>query len=528
MFDKNLLSVCLLGVFTFLFFSFKLSAVFQQCGYRIKEFFSAVFCGKKKEILRLSTYSVVFAVILIASTLFLKEYHTTFSLCVFITATILCQVYFATTKAVKKAKFTHRYVRIISVSALFSALFCAFILQLVRAVLSLNFKFYGVISLALIPILVPLFISVGKIINYPYDLFRYKTSKAICKKRLSKNKRLIKIGITGSSGKTSVKNYLAKMLATKYRVLATPLSYNTPLGICLTAKGGVENYDVFIAEMGARYKNDIKELCKIVQPQIGVITSILPQHTKTLGGIQGVKNAKYQLIQGLSGEKTSFFYNDGSHLYDLYKQTKTPKILIGDGGVVSWQNAVQRLNGIDFELVVGKKVYKAFTPLLGFHNLQNICIATSVALLLNVEIGKILAVIQNLTPPKHRAEIIRTEKGVTVIDDGYNANIEGIKSTAAAISKMNGNKIAVTSGIVELGKESKNLNEKVGRILAENFSLVIATGVNSPFIKDGVLQSHGNILVLENMQKIKDYLSIQLKSGDVVAFFNDLPDVYDI
>ena len=139
-----------------------------------------------------------------------------------------------------------------------------------------------------------------------------------------------------------------------------------------------------------------------------------------------------------------------------------------------------------------------------------------------------MCAIQNLAPPKHRAEIIKNQRGVTIIDDSYNANIEGIKSTAQAMDVFKGNKIAVTSGIVELGKEYKDLNFEVGKILAQSFSTVIVMGVNAQKIKDGVQKEGGTAIFYSDMQKVKDFLLKELKKGDVVVFFSDLPDVYGI
>ena len=525
MIDKNLVCFFVLCLFTSVFFSFKMLAVFQQCGYKTDEFFMAIFGGKKREIIKLSTYSAVLFVFLMLANLFLVEYNTSYCIFVVVISSLTSGVYFVFSKTKKRVKFTNRCLRIFIFSVLSLCALCCFFVVFAQR---LNFKTIRCLPLFLIPLFIPLFLVVGKFINYPYDAFRYNISKRLCKKRLAKNKNLIKIGITGSCGKTSVKNYLEKMLKTKYRVLATPLSYNTPLGICKTVKKDVLNYDLFIAELGARRKNDVKELCKMVEPQIGIITSILPQHTKTLGGIDGVKNAKFQLIEGLCGEKTGFFYNDLSYLYDLYKRAKCNKVLVGEGGEVYFQNAEQKSDGIEFELVVGNATYKTFTPLLGLHNLKNICIATAVALYLKVEINNILCAIQNLAPPKHRAEIIKNQRGVTIIDDSYNANIEGIKSTAQAMDVFKGNKIAVTSGIVELGKEYKDLNFEVGKILAQSFSTVIVMGVNAQKIKDGVQKEGGTAIFYSDMQKVKDFLLKELKKGDVVVFFSDLPDVYGI
>ncbi len=520
---KNAITVLVLSTFCLIFFSCKINAIFQQCGYKIKEFFPAIISGKNRPMLKVSTYSLTFCVFLLIIVLFLSVNNTVFSSAVFILVCLHCGIYCITASVIKNVKLTHRFLRIFITAILLNLCFCTATMLIFKTPKT---HYFASLYLSIIPVFYPVLLSLAKIINLPYDFLRYKISVFRCEKIIAKNKNLIKIGITGSSGKTSVKNFLKKMLETKYSVLATPMSFNTPLGICKTVKGGIENFEVFIAEMGARYKNDIKTLCKIVKPNVGVITSILCQHTKTLGGIEGVKKAKNRLIEGLTGQKVAFFNNSSKENFDLYNKAECKKFLVGDGGFVNFKNAVQTKDGIDFELVVGEKTYKTFTPLLGFHNLENVCTATAVALYLQVDIGKILSVIPTLSPPKHRAEIIKTTSGVTVIDDGYNANIKGIISTATAVGKLDGKKFAVTSGIVELGEESGNLNLKVGQVLGENFSLVIAMGINANSICDGVKSVGGKFIQLADMKSVKIYLSNKLKKGDVIAFFNDLPDAY--
>ncbi|MBO6263034.1 MAG: UDP-N-acetylmuramoyl-tripeptide--D-alanyl-D-alanine ligase, partial [Clostridia bacterium] len=133
----------------------------------------------------------------------------------------------------------------------------------------------------------------------PFDRLNYILSINKCKKKLAKKNDLIKIGITGSCGKTSVKNILAAMLSVDYKVYATPKSYNTPLGICKSVSKMNDDTEVFIAEMGARNKGDIKELTNIVKPEIGVITGVTEQHLETFGSLENIKDTKFELIDGL-------------------------------------------------------------------------------------------------------------------------------------------------------------------------------------------------------------------------------------
>ena len=325
------------------------------------------------------------------------------------------------------------------------------------------------------------------------------------------------------------------MLSTKYRVLKTPSSYNTPLGICKTVNGSDLDVDIFIAEMGARRKNDIKKLCKTVRPSMGIITGITDQHGETLGGIEGIKRAKNQLIDGLIGEKTAIFSSDTKESEELFKKANCKKYLVGIKGkrFVYAKNIKQEKHGIYFTLVISGKEYQTFSPLLGEHNISNICLAVCASKILGVEDEKILSVIPRLSPPPHRAQILQTDEGVTVIDDGYNANIVGLRSTAKAVQSFDGEKIAVTPGIVELGKNSKEINFEVGKILGETFDEVIAVGKNADDIlsgysavkrKDNAYKNFGR--KVNTREKAQEILATKNLKGKVVVFFNDLPDRY--
>ena len=417
-------------------------------------------------------------------------------------------------------------MRIYFVSAMLYGIFGISLFKLLWGVKIASISVF-LLAISLMPVFIPVFICVGKICNFPYDKTRYEISKIVCKRKIAKNKNLIKIGITGSFAKTSVKNYLEKMLSTKYRVLATPKSYNTPLGICKAINGKIDSADVFIAEMGARYMGDIKELCKMVKPNVGVITGIAEQHTQTLGSIENVKTAKNQLIEALPQCGFGVFSVQTPYSKQMYNEAMVNKFAVGDSEncFVSYVNFKQLNTGITFEIVADKKHYPVFAPLVGEHNALNICLAVAVSLKLGVEINKILSVIPSLEAVEHRAKLI-TSRDITIIDDGYNANVEGIKHTSKAVDSFSGFKIAITSGIVEVGKNSQSINFEVGKILAEHFNLIIAVGVNSHCIKLGATLLKAEVIRVKKTEDAKIIINERAKSGDVVAFFNDLPDRY--
>ena len=156
---------------------------------------------------------------------------------------------------------------------------------------------------------------------------------------------------------------------------------------------------------------------------------------------------------------------------------------------------------------------------------MNYSLRLQLGLYLGVEKNKILSVIPCLKPVKHRSEVIKTTTGITVIDDGYNANLEGIKSTSQAISQFDGFKVAVTAGVVELGVKTKEINYAVGEVLAKTFDLIICVGANGKYIALGV-GGKVKTIEIEKLSDCNEIIKRSTKSGDVVAFFNDVPDRY--
>ena len=173
---------------------------------------------------------------------------------------------------------------------------------------------YAVICL--LPLLMPYILFVAYLINEPFEILvsRYYRKKAVQK---LDGIDVIRIGVTGSAGKTSVKEILKTILSQKFRVLATPASFNTPLGIARAVKTLDSTHDIFIAEMGARSKGDIKELAQMVKPNFGVLTGINNQHLETFGSIEKTCETKFELFENLAVGGVGFFSSDNENSLKL-------------------------------------------------------------------------------------------------------------------------------------------------------------------------------------------------------------------
>ena len=195
--------------------------------------------------------------------------------------------------------------------------------------------------------------------------------------RLAAQPGLIKIGITGSYGKTSTKFLLRDILSVKYNVLATPSSFNTPMGVTRVIREQLTPaHQVFIAEMGARHVGDIRELVELVHPQMGLITSVGPQHLDTFGTIERVRDTKYELIEGLPKDGTAVFARDGAICEALFERCPLER-KYKPGMLVDAKNVACGPWGTQFTLTDVQTGEEAScqTRLLGEHSISTCCCA---------------------------------------------------------------------------------------------------------------------------------------------------------
>ena len=327
------------------------------------------------------------------------------------------------------------------------------------------------------------------------------------------------VGITGSYGKTSTKNILAAMLGKKFRVLATPRSYNTPIGVALAVNANdLENFDVFIAEMGARNLGDIAELCDICPPDYSMITGICGQHLESFETLENIIKAKGEILDAT--RKKAFLAADCA---EYFKDSPCPVQVCDCVGDIT-----ASCNGTQFTLTLGGKSVRVHTKLLGAHCAYNIGIAAQLAFELGVGIEDIAAAAEELQFVEHRLQLT-TSNGINILDDGYNANIKGARAALEVLRTFGGRKIAVTPGIVELGILEEKENKQFGGLLA-GLDLVILVGdtLVTP-VKEGYYGAGGDpakLMVRETLKDAQSELKKVLKRGDTVLFLNDLPDIY--
>lgn len=353
-------------------------------------------------------------------------------------------------------------------------------------------------------------------------------------RRLNAQPDLIRIGITGSYGKTSVKVILNTILSQKYNVLSTPASFNTPMGLTRVIRERLEPaHQIFLAEMGARHRGDIKELTDFIQPSIGVVTSVGPQHLDTFKTLENIIQTKYDLIRALPENGFAVFNDDHGICAELYEKTKqTPKAIVGRRGGDVWAENVRLSDqGSTFTLCFRDgSTIDCHTRLLGAHNISNILLSCAIAKHLKLSNLQIQRGISLLQPVEHRLQLLCSTGGVTVIDDAFNSNPAGAHAALDVLSKFPGRRIIVTPGMVELGEKEAEFNRTFGREMASSADVCVLIGKKHTLpIQEGLLAAGypaSDIHTFASLSDATAWLKGFMKPGDFVLYENDLPDHY--
>lgn len=350
------------------------------------------------------------------------------------------------------------------------------------------------------------------------------------------------VGITGSYGKTSTKYILNQILSQKYNTLMTPDSYNTPMGICKVIRGDLlPEHEIFIVEMGAYKRGDIRELCRLAPPEIGILTAVGPVHLERFKTIENTTRAKYELIEALPHNGLAVINADNEICAKLAETTDTVPVvqygMAADNSVrLSAKNIVQNEKGLLFTVRDEEAgTVEITTRLLGKHNVSNILAAISVALHCGMTLTEIQSAVTILEPIPHRLQLMEGAAGVTVIDDSFNSNPEGAKAALEVLtdflSDKQGRKVLVTPGMVELGEREYDENRHFGSAAAKVCDHIILVGrTRTAPILDGLKNEdypEQKISIVNNIDEAQEQLQIRLKPGDVVLFENDLPDNYN-
>lgn len=530
-----LVAIAVLTTVLMVFVGYKLLQMLQLTGYKLSGYFMWFKETKCSYISRLfmltflSLASMLMTNVLLVDFFVVKILEYVGIIFFFLFSSLFITNLF-TAKQKTPLKYTKRMTRFVAVYSIL--VFAVTLVILFVGFLYVPYLSYGLVSV--VPLLLPLIVIISYYITYPVEKIISNSYIKKAKKKISSRKSLVVIGITGSFGKTTVKNILGTMLSEKYKVCATPSSFNTPLGLAKTILSNLNDDDeIFIAEMGARQKNDIAELCEMVSPTIGVITGIGNQHLLTFGSEENIIKTKGELAEYVTKNNGKLFINvDSKNANILAKDYKNAeKVSFYKQNGLIFNEIETSKDGSKFNITYNNKTISVNTILLGEHNLSNIYLATTVALSMGLSLDEIAVAIKKLVSIPHRLEIIKSSSTYTIIDDAYNCSVEGSSASLDVLSKFEGKKFVITPGIVELGKEQFNSNFEFGRKLAGVADMVIIdSSINYDAISSGLIFAkfdEEKIIQTANLSQAVQMLGLYASPNDVVLFENDLPDNYN-
>lgn len=461
----------------------------------------------------------------------------------------------------KKLKYTKRVVRIIVLSFLIIALY------MVLTLLVYN----DLIRVVMLPVYLPinyLVLQIVLVVLSPVEMLIKHSYEKKTKLKLHSMKNLVKIGITGSYGKTSTKEILSTILSSEFYTYATPKSYNTPMGISKAVLNNLSDlHEVFVCEMGAKKVGEIKELCRLVDVDYGIVTAVGRQHTSTFGSIKNIYRTKKELPDYLTNKSCVFNLNN-KYVYNMYLDYVGNKIGVFiinchsvniDKVIVKkcYINIKKRLLFDKYYTIIDKlksgNVYAkklnlsgtesvfdvyfdkefichASTVLVGMHNVTNILLSVGMAKMLGVSNDNIRLGILKLKPINARLEKYVGKSGAVILNNGYNSNIDSLDSSLEAVKLFKKpNVLIVTPGVIESKDEykiNKLFGEKISKVATE---VIIVKNINKDALYSGLIVGGFDakkIYFAGEFSQVKNAIN-NLSEDYIVLIENDLPDNYN-
>jgi UDP-N-acetylmuramoyl-tripeptide--D-alanyl-D-alanine ligase len=380
----------------------------------------------------------------------------------------------------------------------------------------------------------PFFIVFANLLFSPIESYSKSNLIKTVRNKQRRLKDLKVVAIVGSYAKTSTKNMLYTLLWKDFYTVKTPKSYNTEVSIARSFLRDVkETTEIFVVEMDAYHPGEIKKLCSIIKPDLGIITAIGAQHLERFGSMEALAKTQFELATALTPDGILFVNADdawSTQLYPEYDGVKQVFFGSKEGRDVQALDIKLHPNSTEFTLRLKNDKVKIILPLAGENHAINFAAAAGIAYQLGVPIKTIAQRAALILPTEHRLEVKKTGH-LTVIDNSYNTNPAAARASLKLLKTTSGSqKVVITPGLVELGEQSEVENTLLGKEIAEVADLVVIVG---DFAKDalgaGLQQADydkNQIHYLTSTSHALDFVYKNSQKDAVILIENDLPDQY--
>ena len=328
------------------------------------------------------------------------------------------------------------------------------------------------------------------------------------------------VGVTGSAGKTTTKEAIAHVLASRFRVLKSEGNFNNHFGLPLMLLKLEPEHDVAVIEMGMSHAGEISALAKIARPEIGIVTNVAPVHLEFFDSLAGIARAKYELIESLPANGTAVLNADDEYVSQFGRDFKGRVITYGTAPTADIRaENIQSCGteGTRFDIVTVGSREAARLPLVGAHNVLNALAAVSVALARGLKLTEAIAALATLRPADKRGQVLQVGN-ITVINDCYNSNPKALNAMVDALANMKaGRRIVVAGEMLELGASGEGMHREAGKHLAEK-KIDVLLGVRglAQAMVDAAKQAGTRAEFVETPEEAGEWLARETRNGDVV------------
>ena len=328
------------------------------------------------------------------------------------------------------------------------------------------------------------------------------------------------VGVTGSAGKTTTKEAIAHVLASRFRVLKSEGNFNNHFGLPLMLLKLEPEHDMAVIEMGMSHAGEIRALAAIAQPEIGVVTNVAPVHLEFFDSLAGIARAKYELIESLPASGTAVLNADDEYVSQFGRDFRGKVISYGtrETADVRVENVQPRgAEGSQFDVVTAAGCELARLPLVGEHNILNALAAVAVALARGLRLSEAVGALATLVPADKRGQVLQLGN-ITVVNDCYNSNPKALNAMVDALATMAAKRRIVVAGeMLELGPAGEEMHRAAGRhVAAKKIDVLVGVRGQSQAMVESARAAGINATFVDTPEEAGEWLARETRDGDVV------------